>query len=258
MHVKDMVRDIKHWMSFIPYKPVEEIYRVGFMAGLTIPPYELPDGTKINNNEKICTAAERWFISSAPKGMISAPMNSNSISNSNSVTAGSSNTSSTHSSNINSNSSNNNSSSSNGSSSSSSSTNGNSNNSSNSGKGAPGFPPSPLEVDCNTESLQGLVHHCLSLCDTDVRRDLLGNIVIVGGGSLIDGVSNRLLYELNEILPSNMKVCVCVHPYVSCFHFLIFLPIHTIMTATLYCTTSKYTTYTALTLLTSLSSKLPG
>jgi actin-related protein len=213
MHVKDMVRDIKHWMSFIPYKPVEEIYRVGFMAGLTIPPYELPDGTKINNNEKICTAAERWFIPSAPKGVISAHMNSNSSSNA--VTAGSSNTSSTHSSNINNNSSNSNSSSSNGSSSSSSSTNGNSNNSSNSGKGTPGFPPSPLEVDCNTESLQGLVHHCLSLCDTDVRRDLLGNIVIVGGGSLIDGVSNRLLYELNEILPSNMKVRVCARPYVT-------------------------------------------
>ena len=63
MHIKDIVKDVKHWMSFIPYKPVEDVYRAGFMAGLTIPPYELPDGTKINNNEKICTAAERWFIS---------------------------------------------------------------------------------------------------------------------------------------------------------------------------------------------------
>lgn len=207
MHVKDMVRDIKHWMSFIPYKPVEEIYRVGFMAGLTIPPYELPDGTKINNNERICTAAERWFVSSSPKGVSNATVGN---SNSNPITAGSNNASSTHNSNSNSN---NNSSSSNGSSSSSSSNNSssNNNNNGNNSKGTPGFPPSPLEVDCNTESLQGLVHHCLSLCDTDVRRDLLGNIVIVGGGSLIDGVSNRLLYELNEILPSNMKVGVYAH-----------------------------------------------
>ena len=125
------------------------------------------------------------------------------------------------------------------------------NSNSNSSKGTPGFPPSPLEVDCNTESLQGLVHHCLSLCDTDVRRDLLGNIVIVGGGSLIDGVSNRLLYELNEILPSNMKVCMGC--FVSLFatsnhnHFY-FHPVMSCHVCNLHCITHHCTTIHYITL----------
>ena len=149
---------------------------MGFMAGLTIPPYELPDGTKINNNEMICTAAERWFV--PVKKMASS---------SSGGSGGSGGSGSTG--------------------------------SSSSGSGGSGggsndkFLLSPssdrgTEIDCETETLQGLVHHCLSKCDTDVKKDLLANIVIVGGGSLIDGVSNRLSFELNDMLPSNMKVIV--------------------------------------------------
>ena len=49
MHVNDVVRDVKKWMSFVPYKTVEATFRENFMAGLTLPPYELPDGTLIRN-----------------------------------------------------------------------------------------------------------------------------------------------------------------------------------------------------------------
>lgn len=171
----DVVKDLKHWMSFIPYKPVEEIYRAGFMAQLTIPPYELPDGTKINNNENICTAAEKWFLPTKDKINV---INS---------------TTSVH---INGN---------------SSSANGHVSTSANSGtnktpSGVAGTPSSSAEIDCDTEPLHNLVHHCLSKCDNDVRKDLMANIILVGGGSLIDGVSNRLTYELNEVISSNMKV----------------------------------------------------
>ena len=170
MHIKDIVKDVKHWMSFIPYKPVEEMYRVGFMAGLTIPPYELPDGTKINNNERICTAAERWFLPSKSKSIIE------SLETTAPAAGGSS-----------------------------------------SSHKPQGVTPSQ-EVDIELESLHSLVHLCLSKCDVDVRRDLMANIVIVGGGSLIDGVSNRLSYELNELIPSNMKVMK--HSYLtSSSHF---------------------------------------
>lgn len=189
MHVKDIVRDVKHWMSFIPYKPVEDIYRVGFMAGLTIPPYELPDGTKINNNEKICTAAERWFIPenkmNSSSSSSSSTQNSNSSNNADNGSSSSSSSSRGNNSrtgNLDSNYENNN------------SNNKNSNSSNN------------AIIDYDNETLQSLVHLCLTKCDNDVRKDLLSNIVIVGGGSLIDGVSNRLTYELNELIPSTMKV----------------------------------------------------
>ena len=199
MHIKDIVKDVKHWMSFIPYKPVEEVYRAGFMAGLTIPPYELPDGTKINNNEMICTAAEKWFL---PKNKNSNGNSPNSVS----VSNGNNNT----------NNSNKNGSSS--SSSGSSSINGNGNKTI-----IPSIETETI-IDYDTETLQSLVHHCLTKCDNDVKKDLLSNIVIVGGGSLIDGVSNRLTYELNEIVPSNMKVkCHFIYFLFSCFILFFFM-----------------------------------
>ena len=49
MHINDIIRDVKKWMSFVPYKTVEPTFRDSFMAGLTLPPYELPDGTMICN-----------------------------------------------------------------------------------------------------------------------------------------------------------------------------------------------------------------
>jgi len=39
--------------------------------------------------------------------------------------------------------------------------------------------------------------------DGDVRKELLGNILIVGGGSLIDGVAHRLVHELTHHLNSS-------------------------------------------------------
>ena len=196
MHIKDIVKDVKHWMSFIPYKPVEDVYRAGFMAGLTIPPYELPDGTKINNNEKICTAAERWFISEDKMNALS----SSPASSSSSSVVQNATSSNMLSNNYN-----------NGSSSSGSSSSSRGNNGSvSTSKG--GVNDSKVDnnavLDYDKETLQSLVRHCISMCDNDVRKDLLANIVIVGGGSLIDGVSNRLTYELNELIPSTMKVCL--------------------------------------------------
>ena len=162
-HVKDVVRDVKRWMSFVPYKTVEATYRESFMAGLTIPPYELPDGTLVRNSEALCTAAERLFIPvldtqkrlRAPLGSMSAssPSSSSSFSSS-SLVQGS----------------------------------------------------WPLDVEA--DSLQELVHASLARCDVDARRDLISNIVVVGGASLIDGVPQRLSHELTELLPSNMKVKV--------------------------------------------------
>jgi actin-related protein len=156
MHVKDVVRDVKKWMSFVPYKTVEETYRTSFMAGLTIPPYELPDGTLVNNSEALCTVAEKLFAanpesSKRRKLMQSPPSQHHSAPQSRA-----------------------------------------------------------LDVDPEADSFQELVHSSVARCDVDARRDLLGNIIVVGGGSLVDGVPNRLQYELTEILPSNMKVKVSI------------------------------------------------
>ena len=70
------------------------------------------------------------------------------------------------------------------------------------------LPPHALEnmtMNPNTDSLQELILTAVAKCDIDVRRDLLNNIVLVGGGALIDGLSNRLTSELSLSLPSTMK-----------------------------------------------------
>ena len=68
--------------------------------------------------------------------------------------------------------------------------------------------PSYLQdVDCSVDedSLQELLYATLLKCDVDTRRDLLASIVLVGGGSNMDGMTQRLANELNDLLPDKMK-----------------------------------------------------
>ena len=63
-----------------------------------------------------------------------------------------------------------------------------------------------INTDVNNASLSDLIYTSIASTDVDARRELLSNIFIVGGGSLIEGVSQRLMYELNEVIPSYLKV----------------------------------------------------
>jgi hypothetical protein len=82
---------------------------------------------------------------------------------------------------------------------------------------APGYPYAPnslmqkLSIRADTESLTDLVYAAIAHADVDTRKELLGNIQIVGGGSLIQGLSHRLQSELNAAVPSHMKV---LHPFI--------------------------------------------
>lgn len=58
------------------------------------------------------------------------------------------------------------------------------------------------------QDLPGLVYAAIEASDVDVRKELLGNIVLTGGGSLFRGASERLQSELSEKLPSAYKVKV--------------------------------------------------
>ena len=77
---------------------------------------------------------------------------------------------------------------------------------------APGYQYAPnslmqkLGIRADTESLTDLVYAAIAHADVDTRKELLGNIQIVGGGSLIQGLSHRLQSELNATVPSHMKV----------------------------------------------------
>lgn len=160
LHTRDIIRDVKQWMCFVPYAPLAEDTRNDFFTQkIAIPPYILPDGTSINMSDSLCSIPESVYF---PNTMMKRPLPQPVI-------------------------------------------------------GLPSF-AQPLEVDFNScfskestmetsnQSLATLVHACICRCDVDIRRDLLQNIMVVGGAALTDGIMQRLLYELGELFPGSVKV----------------------------------------------------
>lgn len=45
-------------------------------------------------------------------------------------------------------------------------------------------------------------------CDSDIRKDLYGNIVIAGGTSMLKNLKDRLQKEVIALAPSTMKINV--------------------------------------------------
>lgn len=64
-------------------------------------------------------------------------------------------------------------------------------------------------VDSATMALDALVSETIRGCDTDMRRELWGSVILSGGGSLMPGLQERLHGRLNEAVPQmSMKVKV--------------------------------------------------
>ena len=56
-------------------------------------------------------------------------------------------------------------------------------------------------------ALPELVTETIRGCDTDMRRELWGSIIVSGGCSLLPGLTERLHGRLNELVPQmSMKV----------------------------------------------------
>jgi actin, other eukaryote len=66
--------------------------------------------------------------------------------------------------------------------------------------------PQPPIDDIN--SLPHMIWNVILRSDVDIRREMLGNVIPVGGGSLIDGMAQRLSNELSILAPSSIKVKV--------------------------------------------------
>jgi actin-related protein len=71
--------------------------------------------------------------------------------------------------------------------------------------------------------LHQLVLQSICHCDVETRRELLANIILVGGGSLIDGLMQRLSYELTELLPTQFKVSLLIIAFIITTMLIMFL-----------------------------------
>ena len=63
-----------------------------------------------------------------------------------------------------------------------------------------------IDIIPNRDSLSELIYASIAKCDIDARRELLGNIVMVGGGSLMPGLAQKLSYDLSSMFTSSIKV----------------------------------------------------
>lgn len=54
-------------------------------------------------------------------------------------------------------------------------------------------------TDQSPMGLVDLVSKCLGLCDVDMRSNLVGNIIVCGGGSLLSGLSERINIEFSKL-----------------------------------------------------------
>lgn len=180
MHVNDIVRDIKQWMCFVPHNSFLGSEREAFCASRMhqLPAYELPDGTTVHAGDALCTAPERLFFPMSKVGVEDHSRTSGAGKQSLVVEPTDIKTET--------------------------------------GK-LSGSPTNQLPGVVNDESLTALVYACVAQCDVDARKDLLSNILLVGGGSLVDGLAQRLAYELGEVVPSHLKVRDSLLVYKSVF-----------------------------------------
>ena len=149
LHTTDVIRDLKKWMSFVPYIPVPAANRHKFITDvIKLPQFALPDGTLVSHSDALSTGAESLFFGDG--GENAAPALP---------------------------------------------------------KPVPGLPAhqQPLDVDASTAALPELMRAALLRSDVDARKDLLANTCLVGGGSLIDGLQQRLQLQASTTFPSHMK-----------------------------------------------------
>ncbi|CAJ1370876.1 unnamed protein product [Effrenium voratum] len=72
------------------------------------------------------------------------------------------------------------------------------------------FQPSLLGKD--SAGLTDLAWQCIKRCNVDIRRELYGNVVLAGGGSLFPGLERRLQMELASLAPPSTEVKVLCPP----------------------------------------------
>ena len=62
------------------------------------------------------------------------------------------------------------------------------------------------------DSIQALAWKSVSNSDVDVRRDLLKNVILSGGTTMYEGISDRLKSELTALAPPGSEIRIVATP----------------------------------------------
>ena len=60
-----------------------------------------------------------------------------------------------------------------------------------------------IKIEKNSIGIHELIQHSIAKCDQEIRKELYGSVVLSGGSTLFNGMSQRLNKELTTIAPSN-------------------------------------------------------
>ncbi len=72
------------------------------------------------------------------------------------------------------------------------------------------FQPSFLGME--NAGIHESVYSSIQKCDIDIRKDLLGNVVLSGGSSMFPGITDRMNKEMSALAPATMKVKIIAPP----------------------------------------------
>lgn len=70
----------------------------------------------------------------------------------------------------------------------------------------------PSLIGMEQAGVHQLTFQSVMKCDLDIRRDLLGNVVLSGGSTMFDGFDRRMQHELKQLAPSSVAVKTIAPP----------------------------------------------
>jgi len=66
----------------------------------------------------------------------------------------------------------------------------------------------PSLIGMEAAGIHAMVYNAIWACDIDIRKDLLCNIVLSGGTTMVPGFGKRMQLELTKLAPSTMRIRV--------------------------------------------------
>jgi actin len=76
-----------------------------------------------------------------------------------------------------------------------------------------GFADPLFSQEAPRSGLTSAVLEAVGSCDTDVKKEMVGNILVTGGNSLLYGLVSRLSARIQEAVPSSVKAKVVTLPF---------------------------------------------
>jgi len=70
----------------------------------------------------------------------------------------------------------------------------------------------PSLIGKEIEGIHRTIYDSIMKCDFDIRKDLYGNIVLSGGNTMFDGITDRIYKEIADLAPPSMNIQIVAPP----------------------------------------------